>query len=158
MRHGALFAGVAGIVAGCSDDDPAPSPPAAVVTSGYVTLDAAKVCKIFTTDCPRKTGQTYDDCLKTYEAIRVAPSCLDLLKKLTCDTTQEDLAPCWPACKTTDAVATCDGPNILECASSGKKYAYACEGVCATQDRTWSGSCGLSYKTQKAEHDTCWCN
>ena len=153
-----LFACAVALVLVACADDPQHPPPEAVVTAGYVALDAAKVCKIFTTDCPRKTGETYDDCVKTYEAIRVSPACLTILNKLGCDTTQEDLAPCWPACASTDPVATCDGPNILECASSGKKYAYACDGVCATQSRTWSGNCGLSYKKQTSDHATCWCN
>lgn len=156
MRRSGLagtFATLA-ILAACSDDDPAPAP-VAQKTANYVSIDAEKLCHVFTTDCPRKTGQTFDECVKIYEATRVPPECKDKLDALTCDSSSE-VQDCWPTCSGLEA--ECDGPHIIECAPSGRRYTYDCDGVCATQNKTWSGKCGTSYKSQTSNLATCWCN
>lgn len=143
------------IVASCTDDPVHPAP-VATKTADYVTMDAPAFCHVFTTDCPRKTGETFDQCVKIYEATRVPPDCKKVLDTLTCDWTQAELDPCWPACS--GQSAECDGTNIIECSSSGRKYTYECHGVCATQGKTWSGVCSAAYKGQTASQPTCWCN
>lgn len=145
---------VAALLAACGDD-PSP-PPVAQKTADYVAIDAEKVCRIFTTDCPRKTGQSYEECVQIYAATRVPIACKSKLDALTCDGVQADLEDCWPECAGLEA--ECDGPHILECAPSGRRYTYDCDGVCATQNKTWSGKCGTSYRNQSSNLPTCWCN
>ena len=79
-----------------------------------------------------------------------------LLDSFTCDTPKSELDSCWPECH--GEPAECDGPNVIACSSSGRRYTYDCEGVCATQNKKWSGICGLSYKNQTSAQATCWCD
>ncbi len=151
----ALAALAAAFVASCTDD-PEHHPAVATKTADYVSIDAPALCRIFVTDCPSKLSQTFDECVKIYEATRVDPECKHTLDALTCASTQADLEACWPECN--GLVAECDGPHIIECSSSGRRYTYDCNGVCATQGKTWSGTCGVSYKNQTAGRATCWCN
>lgn len=137
-------------------DEPSKTVPAAKKTADYVKVDPDRVCRIFTMDCPRKTGETYEACVKIYEAMRVSAECQAILDRLSCDTTQTELAGCWPDCS--HSVAECDGPHIIECSTSGRTYTYDCDGVCATQNRTWSGTCAASYKGQTSPNPTCWCD
>ena len=155
MRRGLLLSGFVVLVGACHDD-PEPHPVVATKTADYVSIDAPALCHLFTTDCSRKTGQTFDECVTIYGATRVPPACRDTLAAYTCETAQTELDACWPPCSGLDA--ECDGPNIIECSSSGRRYTYDCHGVCATQGKTWSGTCGVSYENQTAGRATCWCN
>jgi hypothetical protein len=155
MRR-ALVLPVVILLGGCANDATEHPAPVATKTASYVTIDAPALCRLFTTDCPTKSGQTYDDCLKVYEAMRVPTECKALLDAFTCDSPKSQLDTCWPQCS--GLAAECDGPNITECSASGRRYTYECHGVCATQNKAWSGICGVTYKNESAGRPTCWCN
>lgn len=155
MRH-AFVLTVVILLEGCTSDAPEHPAPVATKTAGYVGIDAPQLCHIFTTDCPTSSGQTFDECVKIYEATRVPTDCKATLDALTCSSPKAQLDTCWPPCSGLEA--ECDGPNIIECSASGRKFTYDCKGVCATQNKAWSGICSVTYMNENAGRPTCWCN
>jgi hypothetical protein len=155
LRAVILGSGVLCVVAACGDD-PVLVPATAKQTADYVEIDADSLCHLYTTDCPQKTGQTLDQCVAIYKAVRVSPACKEQLHALTCDNANSGVDQCWPTCS--GQAPLCDGNHITECSPSGRLYTYDCSGVCATQNKTWSGTCGKKLKFETSNVDTCWCN
>ncbi|MFO0735815.1 MAG: hypothetical protein U0270_08045 [Labilithrix sp.] len=153
---------VATIMMACSSSDDsggtssggATGPDPTGSTKDYVQPDANKVCTLLT--CPSSSPQTttQDECLKTYTAARIPPSCKDGLESATCDSPASVVSDCFPSCTGTES--SCDGRNVTTCAN-GRQYTFECGGVCATQNKTWTGTCGLTYGGVTAQTVKCWC-
>lgn len=143
-----------------SSDDPgaAGSGPATGPTKDYVAIDAEKFCQTLA-GCTSTTSSEVADCVKTYEAVRVAPECKTKIDALACDSIASMSADCFPTCEVAE-LSKCDGPHITTCRVSAlgtMRYTLECGGVCASQGATWSGTCSDHYGSQQAITEKCWC-
>ena len=135
---------------GGTTDGGAPTGP----TKDWVPIDVEKFCSFLS--CPGAAASSTTDCKSNFTASRVKPACNTSLATATCDSPASILDECFPPCSD-GGPKTCDGSHISAC-SGGKNYVVDCEGVCAIENRKWSGTCGKTYPNQPpATEEKCWC-
>jgi hypothetical protein len=91
----------------------------------------------------------------------LAASCADLV---AADVPQS-LQNCIPSCSGTMScgngvtTASCNGDGTVTECINGSQLVYTCDGVCASENKAYSGQCALTYQGQSSPTGcpTCWC-
>lgn len=55
--------------------------------------------------------------------------------------------------------ATCNGDGTVTQCTNGSQFTYSCDGICAAENKTYAGTCGLTFDEQLSPTGcpACWC-
>lgn len=148
---------------------------AACSSSSSATTPTTTASADVTTFCTKAVSCGLDDsngvlltqqsCLKEFEGWLppatcasqfAAAQCSDIAGGTSVGVALQNLCepPCSPA-----STSTCNGAQITECTSAGATVVFDCNGVCAGQLQTYTGTCGVTYNAQTSAsgQPVCWC-
>jgi hypothetical protein len=111
-----------------------------------------------------------ENCQSAYAAVVLSSDCQQTLLGMSCSDLNAVPEPaafsaCFPPCNGTSVCAdgitgtTCNAGGTMTICTDNQQITYDCQGVCAAQSRSYSGTCGPSYDGQAAADgcSTCWC-
>ena len=101
------------------------------------------------------------ECLAACDGLNFDQACTDAIQKDTCDQLKADTSPssqvCLPACSPANSAHCLSSAQIDVCSGMAQHSVANCAYVCQLSGKHYTGSCGLTYQGQTADHDVCWC-
>jgi hypothetical protein len=123
--------------------------------------------------CAKLSGCSSEpaNCQAAYEAAVFDSSCQSTLLSASCaDLVATPVPPsllgCFPACSGGTmscggnvTSTTCNSDGTFTQCNQGNQYVYTCTGICASESKSYSGTCGTTYLDQMSPTGCaeCWC-
>jgi hypothetical protein len=106
---------------------------------------------------------TVEQCLDLFISAVTPAQCYEAMRSAPCEDHQQPTAyreDCFPTCFAPSQ--QCVGDTLLACIDWGageyRRSLLTCEGICAGDDKTYTGICGrTSPGGLQSDEDVCWC-